>query len=382
MNKQCLIVNFGSSSLKLKLVQLTDFTTLLEARAENLCSASASTITVKRNLDKTNIMGNFDYETALEKILEFISYDFIEFIGHRVVHGGTFFSEATVITNQVLYKIGTCCNLAPLHNPISLTGIKLCLKLFPKVPQVAVFDTTFHNTIPKANCQYPIPIRLFKAGVKKYGFHGISYSFLTRQLSNLYNKENINAILLQIGNGVSVCAIRKCESIYTSMQFSPLSGCIMGTRSGSIDPTIIQYLGQRFHYSVKEILHILNNESGLLALTGSNDMREILKSKDNEEAVDIFCTSIAQEMTNAIIALGEKPKQIVFSGGIGENSPEIRNKIIEKLSPFSLDICVNPIDNNLNSKKISSSESNIDILVLPTDEEKEIAIQASELLNK
>lgn len=279
-----------------------------------------------------------------EEILKYILKDITErciisdltkisFVGHRIVHGGVYFSEPTLITEDVIKKIESCNNLAPLHNPVGVAGIKCCQKLLPNVPHIAVFDTAFHQTVPKRNYTYPIPIALTNEGIRKYGFHGTSYSYLTRVLSEKVGRQNICAIMAHIGQGTSICAVQHGVSVYTSMEFSPLSGCMMGTRSGSVDPALIPYLEKTHGLTAKDTLEILNKQSGLFAIAGTSNMLEILAGAENGNfscsfALDLFCQSIAENIAKGIIALGKRPKQIVFTGGIGENSELVGNKIL------------------------------------------------------
>lgn len=387
-----LIINSGSSSLKACLIDTDLRKMLFTAKAEHLNSDSAC-LTLKAKHWSVLEKNNLNHQQTLDLIfkdLKKLNFDIeqLDFIAHRIVHGGTAFSEPTIITDEVLDNISACSMLAPLHNPIGVIGIKCCKKLFPGIPQIAVFDTSFHQSIPEMNFRYAVPDSLYDKGIRKYGFHGISYSFLTRELSIKVGLNNISAIIAHIGQGSSVCAVSKGKSIYTSMEFSPLTGTIMGTRSGSIDPTIVQFLHENFGYSVDKILDILNKESGLLALTGTNNMIEIIEGVDNGDkrcifALDYFCNSIAQNMSQAIVALGEIPKQIVFTGGIGENSSIVREKILTYLKPIIGTICYPTLPISASTgffsgfkKKSNSTE----IYVIKTNEELEIALEAQSLL--
>ena len=336
-----------------------------------------------------------------EEILKYILKDITErciisdltkisFVGHRIVHGCVYFSEPTLITEDVIKKIESCNDLAPLHNPVGVAGIKCCQKLLPNVPHIAVFDTAFHQTVPKHNYIYPIPIALTNEGIRKYGFHGTSYSYLTRVLSEKVGHQNICAIMAHIGQGTSVCAVQHGVSVYTSMEFSPLSGCMMGTRSGSVDPALIPYLEKTHGLTAKDTLEILNKQSGLFAIAGTSNMLEILADAENGNfscsfALDLFCQSIAENIAKAIVSLGKKPKQIVFTGGIGENSETVRNKILELLKPFigEFDFHSSPkygvsVKGLLNNLKV---EQKPEVFVIKTNEELEIALEASELLS-
>lgn len=392
-----LIINCGSSSIKLKLIEVDTYSTIFEARAEHLGSVT-STITVVTSTGKKQLSSQadsiLDHETALQEIIDYLasgsaisSLNEISLIGHRVVHGGTFFSEPTLVTDEVIAKIEECSSLAPLHNPASLIGIRCCQKLLPKLPQVAVFDTAFHQTIPEANYKYAIPIEFAYDGIRKYGFHGTNYAFLTRTLSESFDvdKDDISAVMAHIGQGVSVCAVKGGRSVWTSMEFSPLSGCIMGTRAGNIDASVIQYICNTYNYSVTEALDVLNKDSGLLALCGTNNMIEVLAGVKHGNtacslAFKMFCDSVADNMSIAIRRLGRPPKQIVFSGGIGENSGLVRETIINMLSPVLPGITLYDAANQYNKKLISRKTSPVKVYVIPANEELEIAIESSKLV--
>lgn len=391
------VVNFGSSSIKARLIDTDTKKDLFEAKAEHLKTESA-TITTNADFFYHNLKcQNMTNEEILKYILKDITerciisdLTKISFVGHRIVHGCVYFSEPTLITEDVIKKIESCNDLVPLHNPVGVAGIKCCQKLLPNVPHIAVFDTAFHQTVPKRNYTYPIPIALTNEGIRKYGFHGTSYSYLTRVLSEKVARKNICAIMAHIGQGTSVCAVQHGVSVYTSMEFSPLSGCMMGTRSGSVDPALITYFEKKYGFTAKDTLKMLNKQSGLFAIAGTNNMIEILDSAENGNsncifAIDLFCQSIAENMAKAMISLGKKPKQIVFSGGIGENSEIVRNKILEFLKPFIGEFDFNSssrygvsVKGLLNNLKV---EQKPEVFVIKTNEELEIALEASELLS-
>lgn len=390
------IVNCGSSSIKTRLIDTDTKETLFEARAGHL-KTSSSTVTTKVNgisyslLDEDNT--SLTHEQALQLILNDLSnrkviknLEDISFVGHRIVHGGTFFSKPTIITEEVLEKITTCNELAPLHNPVGISGIRCCENLLSSAIHVAVFDTAFHQTIPEINFRYAIPDSWYDFGIRKYGFHGTSYSYLTRVLGNKIGKQNISAVMAHIGQGTSICAVSEGKSVYTSMEFSPLSGCIMGTRSGNIDPAVIQHLHNKFGYDINDILSTLNKESGLYAFTGQGNMLDILNGVEryNDDcifALTAFCHSVAENMAKAIVSLGDKPKQIVFTGGIGENSPVVRKEIIRMLSPVVNGISLSDTANCENCFEITHKCSPIPIYVINANEELEIALEAANLLS-
>lgn len=405
------IVNCGSSSIKVRLIDTDTQETLFESRAEHLNSSSSKVVTSFNNV-VTNLFADYprvslSHEDALKAILkdlkqqEVISnLEDISFVGHRIVHGGSFFSKPTIITEEVIKKISECSELAPLHNPVGILGIRCCEELLPSAIHVAVFDTAFHQDIPEVNFRYAIPDKFYCEGIRKYGFHGTSYAYLTRKLRENVGEKNISAIMAHIGQGTSVCAVKKGKSVYTSMEFSPLSGCIMGTRSGSIDPTVVQFLCKKYDCTIEQVMSILNNDSGLYALTGYSNMIDILNGLENNNhscifALDLFCESLAENIAKAIIYLGERPKQIVFSGGIGENSDIVRYKILEKLTPIIGNINLDVIKNTKNEYIITQSaslvsvngefsspkkNSEIAVYVIKANEELEIALEAAKLL--
>ena len=392
------IVNAGSSSLKVRLIDTKSKKSLYEARAEHLNSSSAKLTTKVENITYHLSIAEKEkmtHEEALRIVVRELkernvisSIEEISFIGHRIVHGGSCFSEATIITDDVIDEIASCKTLAPLHNPVGILGIKYCKRLFPNTIQVAVFDTAFHQTVPEINFRYAIPDKFFYEGIRKYGFHGTSYAYLTRVLAEKIGKQNISAVMAHIGQGTSVCAVNRGKSIYTSMEFSPLSGCIMGTRSGSIDPSVIQFLCENFGYSVEYAISILNKESGLLALTGTNNMVEIIEGVNQNKkncvfALNYFCKSIANSIAQAIVELEEMPKQIVFTGGIGENSAIVRENILAYLKPIIGKVSYASSPDYVSVNGLFSSfkkKNNVTVYVIQTNEELEIALEAEKLL--
>jgi len=311
------ILNVGSSSIKFKIFNNRDeiFAGLIES--------------IDSFEDAFDNMKNQIIDSGIRDI---------DRVGHRVVHGGDIFNQPTLITDKVISQIESISHLAPLHNPLNLIGIRLALKIYPNIPHFAIFDTAFHNTIPNYAYRYAIDNKYYRDDkIRKYGFHGISCSYITREVSKNYNNPNIIAI--HLGNGASITAIRGGKSIDTSMGFTPLDGLVMGSRSGGLDPAIITFIMDRYNLTSDKINTILNKESGLKGLCGLSDMREILDSDSLESrlAIDIFCYRI-QKYIGAYIAVIGKVDTIVFTGGIGENSKLIRDKILDGLEHITKDI--------------------------------------------
>jgi acetate kinase len=339
-----------------------------------------------------------NHNAGLEAIVHYLTTDHpgepaairhiseIAAIGHRVVHGGEAFSESVLITPQVERAIERCVDLAPLHNPPNLEGIRAAKKFFRGVPQVACFDTAFHATLPKPAYLYALPQKLYeKYRVRRYGFHGISHRYVSQRAAELLKKKTINAITCHLGNGCSVCAIRDGKSIDTSMGLTPLEGLVMGTRSGDIDPAIIFYLSDKKEYkTLGDINALLLKESGLLGISGhSNDVRTLVEAAEKGHAraalaLEIFAYR-ARKYIGAYAAALPKLGAIVFTGGIGENAASVRAMILTGLDS-NLNIA---LDRAKNDKAVGGAEADISapgskarVLVVPTNEEKAIAADA------
>lgn len=346
-----------------------------------------------------------DMRTAVEKVLRWIASDEsgideiksladIHAVGHRVVHGGEQFTESVLITDEVIRGIEDCIELAPLHNPANLRGIAATRDILGKgVPQVAVFDTAFHQTIPEVAFLYPIPYQLYRRHkIRRYGFHGTSHRYIAYRYRTILEipRENVNVITLHLGNGCSVTAIKNGNSIDTSMGMTPLEGLVMGTRSGDIDPAIVDFICSKEGLSVHETESLLNSQSGLLGISGlTNDMRELIaESKEScdrraQLAIDIFCYRVSKYI-GAYLAAMNGTDAILFSGGIGENSGLIRSKICAPLSSLGV-----KLEGELNEKAdgngevlISSEGSSPKVYVIPTNEELLIARDTLRLIEK
>jgi acetate kinase len=319
-----------------------------------------------------------DYHSDIEKILDEVGK--IDAVAHRVVHGGEKFIESIIITDEVIEDIKDLIPLAPLHNPANLDGILSVKKLLPNTPQVAVFDTAFHQTLPKYNYIYPIPYNLYEEkNIRKYGFHGTSHKYVANKASEILSKplNELNLITCHLGNGASLCAIKNGKSINTTMGFSPLEGLMMGTRCGDIDPEIIFYLSK--FMDIDSINVMLNKESGLKGIAGDNNLKNIEKRYDNlgKLAIDMFVSRARKYLGAYMIELG-KVDGIIFTGGIGENSSLIREKITQDLENY--EIIIDKEKNKKNSVIISIGKVNV--IVIPTNEELQIAKEATKLLRE
>ncbi|GAB3519150.1 acetate/propionate family kinase [Arthrobacter monumenti] len=310
----------------------------------------------------------------------------IDAVGHRVVHGGERFGEPVLITNEITRAIERLNPLAPLHNPPNVLGIRAIADKWPDLPQVAVFDTAFHRTLPERAWRYAIPDDFYrKYGIRRYGFHGTSCEYVTQQAAELLECPlgEFNAVVAHLGNGASATAIQGGISVDTSMGFTPLEGLVMGTRSGDLDPSILLFL-EREGFSADELDEILNKQSGLKALFGQNDMRAIVEAGDDERAgltLDISSYRLAKYIGGYHVAVGGA-RAIVFTAGIGENSPQFRQAVVARLAPLGV-----KLDDGANlgpaggARIISTEDSAIQVLVVPTDEERAIAGATAAVVN-
>ena len=313
------------------------------------------------------------------KIIDSLSE--IDAIGHRIVHGGEKFKESVLITDAVIDEITACIPIAPLHNPANLYGIKTCLTLMPTTPQIAVFDTSFHQTIPKKAFLYGLPYELYqKYGIRRYGFHGISHQYVAQTGAQKMHKElaSLKLITCHLGNGASVTAINGGKSIDTSMGFTPLQGLTMGTRSGEIDPAIVPFIMEHEDMTAKQIYQYLNNQSGVLGISGlSSDFRDletaaVKGNKRADIALDVFTYQVQKFIGSYIMAL-DGLDAIIFTAGIGENSPYIRNKIASKLDYLNIYLDSQKNIYGPKTREISTITSSAQLWIIPTNEEIMIA---------
>lgn len=381
-------INAGSSSLKFQLLEMPEETIVTKGIVERIGSEEA-TFQMEVNGEKQNETRDIpDHSKAVEILLGKLtglgiinSLDEIEGIGHRVVHGAEKFNDSILIDDSVLKGIEEVSELAPLHNPANIVGIKSFMKVLPNVPAVAVFDTAFHQTMPEQSFLYSLPYEYYeKYGIRKYGFHGTSHKYVTERAADLLGRpvEQLRLISCHLGNGASIAAIEGGKSIDTSMGFTPLAGITMGTRSGNIDPALIPYIMEKTGQSAAEVLDILNKKSGMLALSGfSSDLRDIEKKAEAgheraELALEVF-TSRIHKYIGSYAARMHGVDAVVFTAGIGENSDVIRARVLKGLE--FMGIYWDPSLNKVRGKEafLNYPHSPVKVIVIPTNEEVMIA---------
>lgn len=392
-----LVLNCGSSSLKYQLINMETEEVLASGKYERIGEEEAF-ITHKAQGKKVEIKkAAYDHKEAIEftlaqftnpeyKVID--SLDEIEAIGHRVVHGGELFKESVVIDEKVIEGISECSEFAPLHNPAAILGIEACKKVMPGKPMVAVFDTTFHQTMPKDKYVYPIPYEYYKKyGVRKYGAHGTSHMYVSQRLAEIENKniEDLKIVTCHLGQGSSICAVDGGKSIDTSMGLTPLGGIPMVTRSGDLDPSVLTYLMKKENLSAGEMEDILNKKSGVMGISGlAPDFRVIeAESYENNEraaiAMESFKYAVASYIAKYAAAMNGID-YIIFTGGVGENQINIRKGILEKLTFMGVEIDVDANNMRGEEKVISKSESKVKVYVIPTNEELMIAKETMRLI--
>lgn len=393
--EKIIAVNAGSSSLKFQLFGMPDEQVLAKGLIERI-GRSDSVFTIAAGSRRHKAAAQFpSHLEATKFLLEQLtglgildSLAEISGIGHRVVHGGEAFSDSVLITDHVLKEIERLSELAPLHNPANITGIKVFREALPEVPSVAVFDTAFHQTMPESSFLYSLPYSFYKQfGIRKYGFHGISHKYVSERAAALLGrpKEELRLISCHLGNGASIAAIKGGKSVDTSMGFTPLAGVTMGTRSGNIDPALIPYMMEKTGESAEEIIGILNKQSGLLAISGfSSDLRDIETeaSKGNrraELALDVFANRIHKYL-GSYAARMSGVDAIIFTAGIGENSDIIRSKVLNGLE--FMGVYWDPELNRIRGRELflNYPYSPVKVMVIPTNEELMIAREVLETL--
>ena len=395
-----LVINCGSSSLKYQLIDMENETKIAQGLVERIGIDGSRLVHKGQDLEKHIIESKVnDHKDAIELVLGTLldekigvisSMDEITAVGHRVVHGGEKYSESVIVDEEVISYLEECSKLAPLHNPCNITGIKECKKLMKDTPMIAVFDTAFHQTLPEKAYIYPIDYNLYKEyKIRKYGFHGTSHKYVSMKLAEAMVKDikDLKIITCHLGNGASIAAVKNGKCIDTTMGFTPLAGIPMGTRSGNIDPSIIPYLIEECGYTIEEVSKSLNNSSGVLGISGvSSDFRDIEKAanEDNKRAklaLDIFHYRIREVIGSYIVAM-EGVDAIVFTAGVGENSPETREECLKNLEFLGIEF--DEEKNKVRGKlqEISKENSKVKAYVIPTNEELMIAKETVNLLKK
>ena len=382
-----LCVNAGSSSLKFQLVEMPEEKLFISGYFEKIGlkdSFWTTKVNGKKYKEAKYLKNHTEAAEALiEELLKYKAVESLEEIkgvGHRVLHGGEKYSDSVIITDEVIEDIKSLTKLGPLHHPGNLAGIEAMQKALPGVPMVAVYDTAFHQTMPKVNYMYPVPMEWYtKYGVRKYGFHGTSHKYITLKMKEKLGKDDVNLIICHIGSGASISVIKDGKCYDTTMGISPLDGLMMGTRSGAIDPSIIEYVAKESGEDIEQITNDLNKKSGLLGISGFSDCRDVEEAaaKGEENAIlalDMYNDRIAKYIAEYYIKLDGKVDSIVFTAGVGENGIEARKAILGRLSALGI-----KIDEEKNTKIasfkdevegiISTDDSSVVVRVLPTNEE-------------
>lgn len=392
-----LVINSGSSSLKYQLVDMSDEKVLAQGICERIGLEGSFLKWKTHNKDELSTFQSIpDHTSAIQMVIESLTHpdrgvigsmSEIAAVGHRVVHGGEHFQSSVLINEDVLQAIRSCIELAPLHNPPNIIGIEACQKLLPNIPMVAVFDTAFHQTMPPHSYLYAIPYEMYeKYGIRKYGFHGTSHKYVAHRASEIIGKpiHELKIISCHLGNGASICAIDRGNSIDTTMGFTPLEGLVMGTRSGSVDPAIITFLMEKEKMDAQEIGDFLNKKSGLLGISGvSSDFRDIEKavSQNNERAelaLEIFCYRVKKYIGEYIAALNGLDV-LIFTAGIGENDWQVREKALQNLDYVGIKIDgqknKDTVEKGLEHKEIeiTAEGAKVRTFVIHTNEELMIA---------
>lgn len=393
-----LVVNTGSSSLKYQLIDSSNERMLAKGLCERIGLINGiHSYTNSENKSFVNECVIRDHAYAFKIMLEaLISNEYgvlkdiseINAVGHRVVHGGEKFNKPVLIDDSVIKIIEECIDLAPLHNPAGISGIKVCQEILKDVPMVGVFDTAFHQTIPDYAYMYALPYEMYeKYGVRKYGFHGTNHRYVSRRAAEIMQKplEKIKIVSCHLGSGASICAIDKGISIDNSMGFTPLAGLAMGTRSGTIDPSIISYIMDKKHMSVEEVNDYLNKNSGILGVSGiSSDFRDLIKAKDEghkraQLALNIFAYRVKKYICEYVGVMGGIDA-LIFTAGVGENNAYIREAITNNLDIFGIKMDKKKNNAAKGEADVSKDRSNVRILIIPANEELEIARQCKSLL--
>ncbi len=381
-----LVINCGSSSLKYQLIDSETEAVLAKGLCERI-GIDGRLVYQKAGNDKEITEASMPtHKEAIQMVLEALtnektgaikSLDEVNAIGHRIVHGGEKFASSAIITDEMIKAVEECNDLAPLHNPANLIGIRVCSELMPNVPQVGVFDTAFHQTMPAKAYLYGLPIEYYKNyKVRRYGFHGTSHSFVSKRAVEFLglDKDNSKVIVCHLGNGSSISAVQNGKCVDTTMGLTPLEGVVMGTRSGSIDPAIVEYIAKKENLDIAGVMNVLNKKSGLQGMSGvSSDMRDLRAAaaegnEDAKNAIEVLCYGIAKYVGGYVAAMNGVDA-IVFTAGIGENVGMIREKVCSYLGFLGITIDAKANEAMGEEVVISGADSKVKVAVIPTNEE-------------
>ncbi len=381
-----LVINCGSSSLKYQLIDSETEAVLAKGLCERI-GIDGRLVYQKAGNDKEITEASMPtHKEAIQMVLEALtnektgaikSLDEVNAIGHRIVHGGEKFASSAIITDEMIKAVEECNDLAPLHNPANLIGIRVCSELMPDVPQVGVFDTAFHQTMPAKAYLYGLPIEYYKNyKVRRYGFHGTSHSFVSKRAVEFLglDKDNSKVIVCHLGNGSSISAVQNGKCVDTTMGLTPLEGVVMGTRSGSIDPAIVEYIAKKENLDIAGVMNVLNKKSGLQGMSGvSSDMRDLRAAaaegnEDAKNAIEVLCYGIAKYVGGYVAAMNGVDA-IVFTAGIGENVGMIREKVCSYLGFLGITIDAKANEAMGEEVVISGADSKVKVAVIPTNEE-------------
>ena len=395
-----LCVNAGSSSLKFQLFDMPEEKTIISGYIEKI-GLEDSFWTTKINGEKIKGAKYLKNHTeAVEVLLDELikhgavkSLDEIKGVGHRVVHGGEKYKDSVLITDEVIQDIIDMTKFASLHHPGNLAGIRALKEVLPNVPMVAVYDTAFHQTMPKENYMYPVPYEWYtRYGVRKYGFHGTSHKYITTIMKEKLGREDVNLIICHIGSGASISAVKEGKCLDTTMGLTPLDGLMMGTRSGSIDPSILEYVCKEADITISDVTNDLNKKSGFLGVSGFSDARDVedAAAKGDERAIlalNMYHDRVAKYIAEYFIKLDGKVDAIIFTAGVGENGIETRSEIIKRVSSLGIFIDEKINDTiagyrDLHEGMISSKKSKVPVWVIPTNEELMIIKDTYDIVNK
>ncbi len=393
-----LVINCGSSSLKFQLINTDDESVLAKGLCERIGIDGSRIVYQPAGSEKITTESPMPtHKQAIQMVLDSLvnaengvikSLDEVGAVGHRVVHGGEKFASSSIITDEMLKAVEECNDLAPLHNPANLIGINACKELMPNTPMVGVFDTAFHQTMPSTAYLYGIPYKLYeKYKIRKYGFHGTSHSFVSKRAAEVLgrNYDDMKIIVCHLGNGASICAVNKGKSVDTSMGLTPLEGLVMGTRSGDIDPAVIEFIATKENIEIADVMTILNKESGVYGLSGiSSDFRDLGSAAEKgdegaKRAIDVFCYHVVHYIGSYIAAMNGVDA-ICFTAGLGENDSAVREQICSYFGYMGIEIDKEANNIRGEEKLISTKDSKVNVLVIPTNEELAIARETLALI--